>query len=810
MNRVDFRRWCDASVRMLDGATGTELIKQGMPAGVSPELWVFEHPEAIIAVQQAYAAAGSEIVYTATFGGNEIKLAEFGLADRAFELNRALAEISCRAVRAQGVLVFGDMAPTGRFIEPSGDWAFEEAVEVFKHQAEALAAGGVDGFVIETMMDLQEARAALIAVREVAPDAPVMVTLTFDESQRTLTGCTPEAALITLQSLGADAFGCNCSTGPGAMAKLLKKLAPIAEIPLIAKPNAGLPVLKGNKTVFNMNEELFAAHVPELLDCSVNLLGGCCGTAPGHIAAAAAAVRKRGQLVIRRGDSCGIISGNRTIRDLKYDNQFVIIGERINPTGKKALQAELRENSTALALQFALEQQSAGAQILDVNMGMSGVDEKKLMLQVIKQTVRAVDLPLCIDSTSPEVVEAALRIYPGRALLNSISLEKERIEKVLPIAARYGAMLILLPLADDGLPEDCAGRIAILEKLMAEISRYGYTANDVAVDALIMAISAAPQAGNAALEFVDYCHNQLHVNTVCGLSNISFGLPNRQLINRTFLAMAMTRGLNMAIANPMNRDFMDTVVAVEALKGQDENMTSYLASQSAIDAGNTANSANRVAGAETDPGKLAFQAVLRGDKTSAVKAVELILREPEIDLKAWLDNNLLTAIEEVGRKFEKKEYFLPQLLAGAEALQQAIEVLEPALQKSGTPDRKSEKIIIATVKGDIHDIGKNIVALMLRNSGFEVIDLGKDVVAETIVERAVAENCRLIGLSALMTTTMSEIPKVIKLAGTRKLDADFIVGGAVVDEAFANEVGAVYAADAMMAVRAAQTLSGRK
>ena len=804
ISRSQFRKLCDEKVLILDGATGTELIKQGMPSGVSPELWVSEHPEAITAVQQAYADAGSNIVYTPTFGGNEVKLAEFGLEGRAFELNKTLAEISIKAVRSRGVLVFGDLAPTGKFVEPSGDWSFEEAVKVYKNQAEALAAADVDGFVIETMMDLQEARAALIAIRELYPDAPVMVTLTFDESQRTLTGVTPDAALITLQSLGADAFGCNCSTGPENMAKLINSIKEYAQIPLIAKPNAGLPMLKDGKTVFNMTPQMFADYVDTLLNSGVNLLGGCCGTTPAHIAAATEKVKSSTVALPQRFDASGIISSNRRIQKLSYDRNFVVIGERINPTGKKALQAELRNNSTALALQFALEQQAAGAEVLDVNMGLSGVDETALMRKVVLQTVRAVDTPLCIDSTSPEAVEAALRVYPGRALLNSISYEKERIEKVLPIAARYGAMLILLPLDENKLPENCAERIAVLEKLLPQVEKYGYKLKDVAVDALIMAVSAAPQAGNAALEFIDYCHNHLKVNTVCGLSNISFGLPNRMLVNRTFLAMAMAKGLNMAIANPMNADFMAAIQAVEALNGKDKNMSKYLANQS------NAAAENKAPAATADPGVQAFNAVMRGDGASAVKAVETALQDKALDARKFLNGNLLAAIDAVGQKFEKKEYFLPQLLAGAEALQAAIKVLEPALQNDSQAGEVKEKFIIATVRGDIHDIGKNITALMLRNSGFEVIDLGKDVPAETIIERAKAENCRIIGLSALMTTTMSEMPKVVELAKASGLQAKFIVGGAVVDEAFAAQIGAVYAADAMMCVRVAQDLLAKK
>ncbi len=806
MTRAEFRHWCAAKIRILDGATGTELLKRGMPAGVCPELWVVEHPEAITDVQQAYACSGSELVYAPTFGGNAVKLAEFGLAARAFELNRRLAEISCRAVAAAGVRVFGDMAPTGRFIEPAGDWSFEEAVQIYRAQAEALAAGGVDGFAVETMMDLQEARAALIGIREVAPDAPVLVTLTFEASGRTLTGVLPEAALIALQALGADAFGCNCSTGPGDMAKTLARIAPYARIPLVAKPNAGLPLLKDGKTVFSMNPRQFADCVPTLLAAQVNLLGGCCGTTPEHIRQAARATLNASVPHYDSAAGRGVIAGFRAIAELKPDAPFTVIGERINPTGKKALQAELRANSTALALDFALEQAAAGAGVLDVNMGLSGIDERAMMRRVVLETARAVETPLCIDSTRPEVVEAALRVYPGRALLNSISLERERIEKSLPIAARYGAMPILLPLDDRGLPDNCSERIAILEKLLEAVAAYGYQPGDVAVDALIMAVSAAPGAANAALDFIDYCHNKLGVNTVCGLSNVSFGLPNRALVNRTFLAMAMARGLNLAIANPMNGDLMETIRAGEALTARDTQMRRYLAAQSTAAASGAAAGALKTPPAPKKPSERVFEAVLRGDAETIVRDCEAALAEEKLAPKQLLDEQLLPAIRLVGERFEKKEYFLPQLLAGAAALQNALHFLEPRLKAAGGAGGPREKIILATVKGDIHDIGKNIVGVMLNNSGFKVIDLGKDVPREVIVERAQAENCRLIGLSALMTTTMTEMPKVIALAREKGLQAAFIVGGAVVDGEFAQSIGAHYAPDAMATVKVANEL----
>ena len=794
MTRNEFQSLCRRKIVILDGATGTELIKHGMPGGVCPEAWILDHPEAILAVQRAYFAAGSDIVYVPSFGANAVKLAEFGLAGDTDRINTELARLSRRAA-GPGKLIFGDLAPTGKFVRPSGDWPLDEAVKVYRQQVKALLAGGVDGFVVETMMDLQEARAALLAVRENGgEDLPVMISMTFEEGGRTLTGCLPEACLVTLQALGADAFGCNCSTGPADMAKIVARLKPYAEIPLIAKPNAGLPLLRDGKTFFTMDAPHFADHVATLHRAGVNLLGGCCGTTPEHIrlaARAAAGLTPPECGAARRG----VIASAREVRQIAPGAPFTVIGERINPTGKKALQAELRAGSTALALTYALEQTEAGAGVLDVNMGLSGIDETGMMLATLQTLAPGIGLPLCIDSTKPETVEAALREYPGRALLNSISLEKERVEKVLPVAAKYGAMLILLPLDDSGVPADAAQRIAVVRQLFPIVRKYGYRREDVAVDALIMAVSAAPEAANAALDFIAWCHDEMKVSTVCGLSNVSFGLPNRGLVNRTFLAMAMARGLNLAIANPMNPDLMQTLRAGEALNGRDTRMTRYLAAESEFKAETQAAKAAR------PPEEEVFLAVCRGDVEHIEARCEAALAAG-IEPRTLLDDHLIRGIEEVGKKFESKEYFLPQLLSGADALRRAMKFLEPHLRTDGSGGKK-EKFILATVKGDIHDIGKNIVGVMLANAGFEVIDLGKDVPAETILDRAEAENCRLVGLSALMTTTMTEMPKVIEMAKKRGLKLRFIVGGAVVDEEFARAIGAEYARDALATVRLA-------
>ena len=801
MTRTSFKALTEQRLIQLDGATGTELVKRGMPAGVCPEAWVLEHPDALAAVQQAYAESGSDLVYAPTFGANPLKLAEFGLEKRTAEINRKLAEISRRAV--PGKLVFGDIAPTGQLIEPFGPLPFEQAVEVYKEQIRALIDGGVDGFAVETMMDLQEARAALIAVRELC-DLPVIVTLTFEPGGRTLTGVHPVSALVTLQALGADAFGCNCSTGPTEMAELLRELKPYASIPLVAKPNAGMPHLVDGETRFDLAPEAFAEASVALIDAGANLLGGCCGTSPAHLAALHEKLATRAPLPVRQ-EKRGVVASPSSFRRLAPAEPFAIIGERINPTGKKALQAELRSGKFDLVRDFAREQSAQGAALLDVNFGLSGIDETAMMRTGVAELVRIGSTPLCIDSTRPETVEAALRLYPGRALLNSISAEEERLNKVLPIAAKYGAMLILLPLTDAGIPETLSARIEVLDRILQEAARYGYTPADCAADALIMTISADRHAAALSLDFIEHCSRVLRINTVCGLSNVSFGLPARATVNLAFLGMAIGRGLNCAIANPAAAGLVDAVIAADALSGRDPRLERYLEHHAAAATGVSQPQTPNPAPAEQSPEERLRDAVLRGRKEAVSAALEALLAAGQAPGEL-VDSILIPAITEVGGRFERKEYFLPQLMQSAAAMQLAMEKLEPQLRTGAGAEQSGPVFLLATVKGDIHDIGKNIVALLLKNHHFQVIDLGKDVPAETIVDAAIKHGAAFIGLSALMTTTMPQMKIVVELARARGVKVPVIVGGAAVDEAFAVSIGAIYAADAMATVRRAQEL----
>lgn len=798
MSKDKFADLIKKGLVILDGATGTELVKRGMPKSVCPELWCVENPHAIRDIQSKYAEAGSNIIYAPTFGANRVKLAEFGLEKRLHEINRALVKLSIES--AGSAFVFGDLAPTGRFVEPFGNMPFEEAVDVYKEQAGVLIEAGVRGFIIETMLDIQEARAALIAVKEIC-DLPVMVSMTYESDGRTLNGTDPVSALITLQSLGADAIGCNCSTGPDDMLEIIIAMKKYATVPLLAKPNAGVPKLKDGQTVFSMGPDEFAAFAPRFIEAGVNIFGGCCGTTSEHISAVvkiSEGLKTAAPLL--RGISA--VSSARASAFIGGDNPFTVIGERINPTGKKALQAELREGKTSMVQDFAFEQEIKGASILDVNMGLSGIDEKEMMIKSVGLLSRVSSVPLCIDTTDPEIVEAALRIYPGRAIVNSVSGEKERIEKTLPIAAKYGAMIILLPLDDKGIPETIEERKDIIEDIIAKGREYGYVPENYVVDGLVMTVSSDPFAAEKTLELVEWCSRDLGVNTVCGLSNVSFGLPAREWVNASFLSMAISRGLTCAIANPGSELLMNTVFSCNALSGRDKNLNNYVARFSDI------KTSSGEVKKDLSPGELVFEAVLRGWDDRIEEYVQSAIRAG-IAPASIVDDFLVPAINLVGDKYDKKEYFLPQLIMSADTMRRGFDSLEPLLVKKEGEERAG-KIVIATVKGDIHDIGKNIVALMLRNYGFDVIDLGKDVHAETILDRAVEEGAQIVALSALMTTTMTEMDNVIKLSKKRELDFMFMVGGAVVDQEYSDEIGAHgYSRDAMEAVKVAKMLLAR-
>ena len=802
MNKQEFKALIESKIVILDGATGTHLQNKGMPAGVCPEKWVYDNPNTIIELQKEYIKAGSDIVYSFTFGANPIKLSEYGLENSTYELNKALARLSKEA--AGNKLVAGDMSPTGKFIKPLGDADFEEIVDCYKEQVRGLIAGGVDLFVIETMLDIQEARAALLAIKETC-DLPVMVSMTYEEGERTLTGTDPISALVTLQSLGADAVGCNCSTGPKEMVNIIKKMKPYAKVPLIAKPNAGLPKLINGKTVFSMEAEEFSSYTKSFIDAGVNLFGGCCGTGPDYIKGIKDKVFDNTPN-LAKNESISIVSSSRKWVEIGFDKPITVIGERINPTGKKKLKEELKEGKNNLVLEFAYEQMEKGAEILDVNVGMAGINEEETMVKIVQKLAQTVDAPLCIDSSSPEVIEAALRIYPGRALLNSISAEKVKLEKVLPIASKYGAMFILLPLDDNGVPETSKERVRIIEKIYSLAKDYGYSCSDIIVDGLVMTVSSNQNAAKETLEVIKYCSDNNKFNTVLGLSNVSFGMPERQWINSAFFAMAAANGLTCAICNPSTELLNNIRLASDVLTGKDKNSKNYISSfsEQEIKAGNP------IIDKKLNIKEKIYNSVLEGNKEIVKEILDKAITEGE-DAKKIVDDILIPAITRVGDLYDQKKYFLPQLIMSAETMKTDFEHLEPLLQKQKSQDnnvsKETKTIVIATVKGDVHDIGKNIVALMLKNYGFNVIDLGKDVSADNIISVAKEKKADIIALSALMTTTMHEMKTVIEKAKEQKLECKFMVGGAVIDKKYAQEIGANYSEDAYGAVKVAKALT---
>ena len=769
-------------------------------------------------LQREYIQAGTNILYAPTFSGNRIKLEEYGLSDRIGQMNHDLVSISKDAIQKEDavgkVFVAGDLTMTGKQVEPVGPLPFEDLIDIYKEQIGYLADAGVDLLVVETMMSLQECRAAVIAAKETT-DLPVMVTLTFNEDGRTLFGTDPATASLVLTALGVDAVGVNCSTGPDKMVSVVQKMREYTGLPLIAKPNAGLPQLEDGETVYNMGPEEFAENMMLLVREGADILGGCCGTTPEHIAKMTELLRENGSLyetscytrkAVRRA-----LSSERFTKNIDLDGPFLVIGERINPTGKKGLQAELRDGCLDLVSEMAEAQEEAGASILDVNMGMNGIDEKEMMLKAVKELSIVTDLPLSIDSSHVDVVEAALRIYPGRALINSVSLEPEKFEKLIPAAKKYGAMFILLPLSEKGLPKNIQEKKDIIHTIVDAALEEGLSRDDIVVDGLAATVGANKMAAIEIMETISYCKNELGLATVCGLSNISFGLPERMYVNSAFMAMAVQSGLTMAIANPSQDLLMHTMFAADLLMNKPEGDIRYISrvadKKLSVISGEVSPAAvvsSRPAGTGTqadtaDNQDALFQAVVKGRKEKVLELVKERMGEGA-EAQKIIDESLIPAINHVGELFDKQIYYLPQLIASAEAMEGGIGILEPVLEQNRS-GQSLGTIVIATVEHDIHDIGKNLVALMLKNYGYNVVDLGKDVPAETIVAKAKEVDADIIGLSALMTTTMMEMKKVIALAKEEKVRAKIIIGGAVITQGFADEIGADgYSKDAQEAV----------
>ena len=794
---------------LFDGAMGTQLQERGLAAGELPELLCLTNPAEVTEVHAAYVAAGADVVTTNTFGANADKLGDAASVEEVFS-----AAVAC-ARAASPRYVAADIGPTGQLLAPMGPLAFDDAYELFARQVRAADVAGADLFVIETMADLAEAKAALLAVRENS-DLPAFVTMTFQEDGRTFLGTTPEVAALTLSSLGAAAVGINCSLGPAEVAPLVERMLPWTSCPVMVQANAGLPRVEDGVTVFDIGPDEYARAVAGMLDAGVTIVGGCCGTTPAHIAAERALLAAR-RPVPRRPRDCFAVAGPQRLVSLDA-GQVGVIGERINPTGKRKMKEALRSGNHDHPLAEAIAQERAGAQILDVNAGLPEIDERAVMCRLVDELLGVTTLPLQIDASDSAVIEAAVRSYPGKALINSVNGKAESLAAVVPIAARYGCALVGLTLDEDGIPSTAEGRVAVARKIVAATDAAGIPRHDVVIDCLAMAASTDQTAPRVILEAIRAVKAELPgVRTVLGVSNISFGLPFRPLVNATFLSAALGAGLDLAIINPGVRRMMDVIDSWRVLSGEDEAARFYVehyadrsdavpaAAPGQMDS--QATIAEKDAGLPSDPVERARQLVLDGRDGPMAEAMREVLLAH--DAMFAINEVLVPALDEVGRRFEAGTFFLPQLMASAEAAKAGFEVVRESSEKDGSSAADKGTVVVCTVKGDIHDIGKNIVRMLLENYGFDVIDLGRDVAPETVADVVVERRVRLVGLSALMTSTVPAMEETIRLLRERAPWCKVVVGGAVLTPEYAQMVGAdFYAKDATETARIAGEILG--
>jgi len=773
-------------VLILDGAMGTVLQQRGLPPGGQPELLNLTDPALLRSVYRDYIAAGSQVIYANTFGANALKLRHTGYGVE--EIVTAAVSVAREAAAGTETLVALDVGPLGELLEPMGSLSFERAYDLFREMMEAGAKAGADLIVIETMTDLCEARAALLAAKE-HTDLPVFVTMSFEPGGRTFTGCTVASMARTLEGLGADAIGLNCSLGPDLLAPLLREVCENTRLPVIAKPNAGLPdPVDGH---YDMDPETFARALLPCLEAGVTIFGGCCGTSPDYIRALCAALAGKTPAP-RRYDAVGFAC--TAVTPCRLDG-VRIIGERVNPTGKKRFQQALLEQDLDYILDVAVAQEDAGADILDVNVGYPGVDEVDMLPRVVKKLQSAVSLPLQLDSSDPAALEAGLRVYNGKAIVNSVNGEGEVLERILPIVKKYGAAVVGLTLDKNGIPQTAEERVTIARRILDAALSYGIPKEDVFIDCLTLTVSAQQEQAAETLKAVRAVREELGLQTVLGVSNISFGLPNRGLVSRTFLVQALAAGLTLPILNPNQTDMMDAVAAFRVLSGEDAACRAYI-DRFALCAAPTPAAAGE---------RLTLEdAVIRGLKAEAGKLAKSALEtQDELSL---VEGRLIPALDAVGEGYEKGRIFLPQLLSAAQAAQAVFEVIRTALAERGSAPVKKGTVVVATVRGDIHDIGKNIVKTVLENYGYDIIDLGRDVAPERIAEAA--EGVGLVGLSALMTTTLPAMEETVKRLLALPQPPVVMVGGAVVTPEYAAGLGARYARDAREAVEITREVLG--
>ena len=788
---------------LLDGGMGTQLQTRGLQPGQKPELAALEMPDTLTAIHADYARAGADILLANTFGANAKKLA--GCPCTVEQVVSASIACARSAAAETGALVALDIGPLGELLVPAGTLRFEDAYAEFAQVIRAGAAAGADFVFLETMTDLYELKAAILAAKENCA-LPVFTSMSFESRGRTFTGCTVESYAVTAAGLGADAVGINCSLGPKEILPFAQRLCRSvpAGVPVFVKPNAGLPNPDGS---YNLNAAEFAAEMKAYASIGVSMVGGCCGTTPAFIAKLRetfAPLVPADKIPVRRSCLC------TPVRFVEVDG-ITVVGERINPTGKKRLQQALRDGDSAYPCAQAVAQAEAGAQVLDVNAGLPGIDEAATLEQLVKDLQAITDLPLQLDSSNPEALSRALRIYNGKPIVNSVNGEQKTLDTILPLCKKYGAAVVGLALDEHGIPTDAEGRFAIAKRIAAAANAAGIPNEDIYIDCLTLTASAQQEGAVQTLEALTRCKKELGVRTVLGVSNISFGLPCRGYLNTTFLTMAMAAGLDLAIMNPNTPEMMAAVRAYRVLTSQDKQSSDYVAAYAdvQIQTTQTSKSAATVAevGAAAPGGDALFEAVRRGLKAEARAAADaaLTMREP-LDV---VNTSLIPALDAVGDGFEKGTVFLPQLLQAATAAQAAFESIKAKIAASGQAQGSKGKIVIATVKGDVHDIGKNIVRVILENYGYDVLDLGRDVAPERVVEAVRQTGAKLVGLSALMTTTVPNMQATIEALHAAGLDCKVMVGGAVLTPDYARNIGAdYYCKDAKASADLAKQLLG--
>jgi 5-methyltetrahydrofolate--homocysteine methyltransferase len=812
MNWKSFYDKAVNGIAFSDGSMGVFLQKYGLKGEDCPELWNITHDDIIYKVHRSYVEAGSDLLITNTLGGNRVKLADYKLENRLVEINAAAVKVA-RKASAGKAIVAGDVGPTGLFIEPLGQTTFDEMAEIYREQCLALADAGADCIFFETHIDILELKAGIIGCRQ-ACDLPIIASVTFEKDGRTVTGSTPEAVFTTLEALGVDIIGTNCGTGPDDMSRIIERTAGLFSAPLIVQANAGMPRLVDGKTVFDETPESYVKSAMNMVTCGVNVIGGCCGTTPDHIKmlhdAALDYSRKNKRKEYKYKDLK--LSSRYLMKLVGFGRPFTVIGERLNPTARKLLSQDILSGNFSLFKDDALAQENAGADILDMNMGIPGADEKALIKKGIEILSTTVKLPIAIDSSDPEAARIGMKIYPGKGVLNSISAEGDRL-KLLKDVKKYGSAFIALPIDGNGIPKKAEDRVRLMRKIIAETKKAGIDPSNIIADPLVLTVSAEQDGAKETLKTVRMFKEELGLYTTMGLSNVSFGLPARGFVNRSFLSMAIENGLTTAIVNPLDADLMGTVRASDVLLEKDVHSKNYIDVYANLVIGNTTVTSGAQSGAKQDQQnkenrsltleEKLKEAVIKGKK----ETIEGLVREALAKgMKAFdiLNDHLIPGITEVGALYEKRTYFLPQLMQSAETMKTAFLVLEPLLKKDSS--EPAGRIVFATVQGDVHDIGKNIVILLMKNYGYEVIDLGKDVPNETVLSAVIREKPDVVALSALMTTTMPRMEEFVKLLRAKGLKTPVMVGGAAVTRTYAESIGAQYSTDAVEAVRVAKGL----